>query len=80
MLGSVHPVSTLLFLVGYGLVLPIAIRRAQIPEKYLPPAFAGHQLGLFIAACGWLVSGRLWVAAAHVGWAVVARIWFQNRG
>lgn len=80
MLDLVHPVSTLLFLVGYGLVLPIAVRRTKVPEKFLNAAFAGHQFGLFVAACGWVLSGRLWIAVAHLGWAVAARIWFQNRG
>lgn len=72
-----HPVSTLLFLVGYALVLPIALRRAKLDPSHLRLALSGHQLGLFLAGVGWLMSGRPWVAAAHLGWAVAARAWFQ---
>ena len=75
---AVHPVSTLLFLIGYGLVLPIAFGRARIKPKMLTLAFAGHQLGLGVAALGWLLRGSVWIAAGHIAWAVVARVWFQQ--
>ena len=70
--------STLLFLIGYGLVVPIAAFRSRIKPKMLATAFGGHQLGLGIAALGWLLRSNVWVAAAHVAWAVVARVWFQQ--
>ncbi|MFT7599918.1 MAG: hypothetical protein ACI8TP_002856 [Acidimicrobiales bacterium] len=74
-----HPASTLLFLLGYSLVLPVVFKRAALNPKRLKLALAGHQLGLALAALGWVIKGRVWIAVAHLAWAVVAKVWYQSQ-
>lgn len=71
-----HPVSTALFLLGYGLGLPIAARLPRIVAAHQRLAFAGHQLGIGVALLGWVISGRVIMALIHGVWLVAARIWF----
>ncbi|MEM8922582.1 MAG: hypothetical protein AAGD35_03700 [Actinomycetota bacterium] len=72
----VHPISTALFLVGYGLSLPIAARMSAIVRRQHRVAFAGHQIGVVVAMLGWVLSGRLVMAGAHVLWLIGVRLWF----
>jgi hypothetical protein len=72
----VHPVSTALFLLGYGLSLPIVFRLTRIIATQNRLAFAGHQVGMAMALVGWAVSGRVLMAVIHGAWLIGARIWF----
>ena len=71
-----HPVSTALFLLGYGLALPIGMRLAAVVAAQHRLALAGHQIGVAIALLGWLLRGSVMLAVAHGLWLVAARIWF----
>ncbi len=75
-----HPVSTALFLLGYGLGLPIAFRLTRIVAAQHRTAFAGHQIGFGVATLGWLVSGRITMVLIHVLWLIGARLWFAWGG
>jgi hypothetical protein len=72
----VHPVSTALFLVGYGLALPIGMRLGWVVRSQHRLALTGHQIGVGIAVVGWLLRGSIGLVIAHVAWLVAARIWF----
>ncbi len=71
-----NPIATVLFLVGYGLALPIAPRLPTVVAGQHRLAMWGHQLGVMIAALGWALRGRLTVAAIHFAWLAIASIWF----
>jgi hypothetical protein len=71
-----HPLSTALFLLGYGLALPIAFRLVGVVARQHRVALAGHQLGIGIALVGWLLRGSITAAALHGLWLAIARIWF----
>lgn len=73
-----HPLSTVLFLAGYGLALPLAARLSAIIAARQRLAFAGHQVGVVVALIGWLARGSIVMALLHVVWAVAARIWFAS--
>ncbi|MGF1598290.1 MAG: hypothetical protein ACFCVK_15375 [Acidimicrobiales bacterium] len=77
MLWAVHPVSTALFLLGYGLALPIGLRMVPIVAQQHRLAFAGHQVGVVIVLVGWLLRGSVGIAVIHALWLVGARIWFS---
>lgn len=72
-----HPVSTVLFLVGYGLALPPIFRWATVLDRRSSLALAGHQLGMGIAMLGWFLRGRVIIGIAHLVWMVAAKIWFE---
>lgn len=72
-----HPVSTVLFLVGYALALPVAFRWASVLERRSTLALTGHQLGIGVAMIGWFLRGRVYVAVAHLIWMIAAKIWFD---
>ncbi len=69
-----HPVSTLLLVIGYGLALPVALRAGSIPPRLRRLGLAGHQIGMIIAALGWAVRSNVILAVAHLVWALVAKI------
>lgn len=72
-----HPVSTVLFLVGYGLALPPIFQWARVIQKRSSLALAGHQLGMGISMLGWFLRGRVSIGVAHLVWMVAAKIWFE---
>lgn len=72
-----QPASTLLFFVGYLLVLPIALRMTSVVAKQHRLAFTGHQAGLFLVIAGWLTRGAWVVAAIHLLWLIGVRLWFS---
>lgn len=74
---AVHPVSTALLLLGYGLALPIALRMTQIVARQHRIAFVGHQLGVGIALLGWALRGSIVIAVIHAAWLIGVRIWFK---
>jgi len=74
----VHPLSTVLFLAGYGLALPLAGRLAAIVAGQQRLAFAGHQVGVVIALFGWLLRGSFVMATLHLVWVVAARLWYAT--
>jgi hypothetical protein len=76
----VHPLSTALLLIGYGLSLPIGTRLSTVVRNQHRVALIGHQLGLLIVAGGWLLAGRTIVALAHALWFVLVRVWFRYGG
>jgi len=76
----VHPVSTAFFLLGYGLGLPIATRLASIVTRQQRLALWGHQLGMMLAATGWLLRGQPLVMVAHIVWMIIAQVWFTLAG
>ena len=71
-----HPLSTVLFLAGYGLALPLAGRIATIVGNQQRLAFAGHQVGVLIALIGWLTRGAFVVATLHAVWVIATKIWY----
>lgn len=73
-----HPLSTVLFLAGYGLALPLAGRLTAIVAGQQRLAFAGHQVGVVIALLGWLVRGSFVMALLHLVWVVAARLWYAK--
>jgi len=73
----VHPVSTALFLIGYGLALPIALRMSAIVAQQHRLSFVGHQLGVGIALLGWALRGSVMIAVIHALWLVGVRVWFH---
>jgi hypothetical protein len=72
-----HPLSTALFLLGYGLALPIGMRLVGVVAGQNRLALAGHQLGVVIALVGWLLRGSVVLAVVHGLWLVAARVWFS---
>lgn len=74
----VHPLSTVLFIAGYGLALPLAARLSAIIATRQRLAFAGHQVGVVIALIGWLARGAIVMALLHAVWVVAARIWYAS--
>ena len=75
-----HPVSTALFLLGYALAIPIAAKMTVIVERQSRLALAGHQVGILIAALGWVMRGSILVAVGHALWLLVAYLWFTYLG
>ncbi len=71
-----HPISTALFLVGYGLALPIATRLPTVVANQSRLAIWGHQVGLLIAALGWVLRGGILLAVIHIAWMALASVWF----
>jgi hypothetical protein len=76
----VHPVSTALFLLGYGLALPIGTKIGAVVASQNRLAIWGHHIGLLIAAAGWLMRGQVLVAAAHGLWLTGVSVWFEFIG
>lgn len=72
-----HPVTTALFLLGYGLAIPIAMRMTSIVAQQHRLALAGHQIGVGVAFLGWLLRGSLMIAVIHVVWLAGVRFWFH---
>lgn len=66
----------MLFLLGYGLALPLASRLTAIVSGQQRLAFAGHQVGVVIALLGWMVRGSFVMAVLHLIWVIAARIWY----
>ena len=71
-----NPVSTALFLVGYGLAVPIATRLPTVVAERNRMAMWGHQVGVLVAALGWLLKGGVMVAVLHLAWIGLANVWF----
>ncbi len=77
-LETVHPLSTVLLLMGYGLALPIVARLTQLKARRHRLAIVGHQVGMTIALIGWAVLGRVPMVLIHLVWMIGVRIWFGN--
>ena len=75
-----HPLSTALLLIGYGLSLPIGAKLPAVVHSRHRIALVGHQLGVLIVTGGWLLAGRTVIAVAHASWFVVVRVWFWYGG
>ena len=69
--------TTALFLLGYGLAIPIAMRMTKIVAQQHRLAFAGHQVGVGIALLAWVLRGSIMIAAIHVAWLGGVRLWFH---
>ena len=74
---GVNPMVTALFLLGYGLALPVAFRMTSVVLRRNRLALWGHQVGLLLAAAGWFTRGSVLVAFLHLGWVALASIWFE---
>ncbi len=72
-----HPVSTLFFLLGYGLALPIGAKFATIKAAQNRIALIGHQAGVGLAAVGWATRGSVAMILVHLLWLIAASIWFN---
>jgi len=72
-----HPLSTALFLVGYGLALPIGARWRYVTQTGNRLALWGHQAGVFLALAGWVTKRGLVIAGVHVVWLIAASMWFS---
>lgn len=75
-----HPVSTALFLLGYGLAIPIGTKMGAVVAGQNRLAIWGHHIGLLIAAAGWLLRGQVLVAAAHGLWLAGVSAWYEFKG
>lgn len=75
-----HPLSTALFLVGYGLGLPILFRMTTVVAAQNRLAFTGHQIGFAVALLAWVLSARPSIAVIHGLWIAIAGIWFTLSG
>ena len=75
-----HPLSTALFLAGYGLALPVATRLTSVIRDQSRLIFVAHQLGIIVAGLGWILRGSMVVAVAHIVWLIAARLWFAAAG
>lgn len=75
-----HPLSTVLFLLGYSLAIPIGMRMVSIVATQQRLAVTGHQFGVVLALVGWLLRGSLVIALIHVAWLIGVRLWFQYGG
>ncbi len=75
-----HPASTLLFLIGYGLAIPTGSRLLAIVARQHRLAFMGHQIGVIVAALGWALRGKTILFVIHLVWLVAARVWFGLAG
>jgi len=40
----------------------------------------GHQIGVIVAALGWMVRGSYPIAGGHLAWLIVARVAFAVGG
>ncbi len=69
--------STVLFLVGYGLALPPIFQWARVIARRSSLALAGHQFGMGIAMLAWFLRGRIAIGVGHLVWMVAAKIWFE---
>jgi hypothetical protein len=76
----VHPLSTALLLVGYGLALPLAGRLPAIVQQQQRLAMAGHQAGMMVAMIGWISRGGYVAGAAHAVVMIGVKIWFDHAG
>lgn len=74
----VHPLSTALLLIGYGLSLPIGAKLPAVVRHQHRIALIGHQLGVLIVAAGWLLAGRTIIALTHALWFALVRLWFWH--
>ena len=74
-----NPVVFSLLLLGYGLAVPVLMNWRRIPTKYRANALIGHQLGVAVAALGWLVRGKILIAGAHLIWLIAARVLMRVR-
>ena len=73
-----HPASTVLFLIGYLLAVPVAFRMPQVVAQQHRLALIGHQTGVMLATLGWLSRGSFAVAVIHVVWMIGVRFWFST--
>jgi hypothetical protein len=76
-LVAVHPLSTALFLLGYGLAVPVLFRMSTVVARRNRLALWGHQIGVLIATAGWLTRGRVFIVFIHLGWMAAANLWFE---
>lgn len=72
-----HPVTTALFLLGYGLALPVGARLSVVVREQNRLALAGHQIGVIVALLGWGLRSSWAMVVLHGLWLVGARIWFR---
>lgn len=77
MLSGVHPLSTIIFLLGYGLALPIGAKFGAVRASQNRLALIGHQAGVGLAALGWALRASAAMFLVHVLWLLAARIWFS---
>lgn len=72
-----HPASTALLILGYALAVPIGFRLGTVISDRQRLAFTGHQVGMALAAGGWILRGSTAIAVGHVLWLIGTRIWYQ---
>lgn len=71
-----HPLSTVLLLLGYGLSMPIGLKLSDVVGRQNHLALLGHQAGLIVVIAGWVMAGRSLVAVAHAVWMALVRVWY----
>ncbi len=74
-----HPISTLLLILGYALAMPIAVRLASVRPRLVGLAIGGYQVGVIVAGLGWLLRGFRLVALAHLVWALLLPWVYRRR-
>lgn len=74
-----HPLSTALFILGYGLALPIVARLTQMKATQNRLGILGHQVGMSIALLAWATKGRPLMVVIHLAWIIAVRVWFGNQ-
>ncbi len=75
-----NPVAAVLLILGYSLVIPVAVRWSTLQGRPLRVAVAAGRFGLALAAAGWAARGTWVLAAAHLAAAVVLPWWVRLLG
>lgn len=75
-----QPVSVLFLLLGYPPFALTLVRWPDVVARQARLAALGHQVGGWAVVAGWLLAGRLLMAAGHAAWLVLARLWFARGG
>lgn len=71
---GVHPLSTVLFALGYGMALPVLAQIRVVWHRQRRYAMVMHQAGFVLAALGWLLRGRVALAVLHLLGLVIIKI------
>jgi hypothetical protein len=71
---TVHPASTALLLLGYAMALPVLARFGRVLRGRHRMALFGHQIGMLLAASGWMLNRQTVLALLHLLWAITARM------
>ncbi len=72
-----HPLSTIMLVLGYFAAIPLATQIVSIVMKQRRIAMVGHQAAFLVVALGWTLRKWVYVALIHGMWLVGTRLWFE---